>query len=45
MSDHMLSEEKTKSILVPSQDKTLLSYPVINNRRDLQSWSYDFGTF
>ena len=36
----MLSEEKTKSISVPTKGITLLLYPVISSRRDLVSASF-----
>ena len=35
MSNPMLSEEMTESLLMSSQDTTLLLYPVISSHRDL----------
>ena len=42
MNSHMLSEEKSKSVLMPSQDIMLFLYPVINSRRDLVSTSFKY---
>ena len=36
----MLSEEMTKSLLMPSQDTTLLLYPVMSSHKDLVSESF-----
>ena len=38
----MLSEEKSKPVLMPSQDIMLFLYPVINSRRDLVSTSFKY---
>ena len=40
MSNHMLSEENTRSILMPSQDITLLLSPVISSCSDVISASF-----
>ena len=47
MNNHMLSEEKTKSILMSLQDIMLLPYPVISSRRDqvLASFKYVYNLF
>ena len=40
MSNYMLSDEKAKSILMPSQDIMLLLYSVFRTHRDLVSASF-----
>ena len=40
MISHMLNKEKTKSILKPSKDITLLLYLAISNRKDLALVSF-----
>lgn len=39
MTNHILCEEETKSVLLPLHDITLLLFPMINRHKDLVSAS------